>query len=1248
MRTTRPTNQVSHALFLLPALIVVILACSASLASAEALSPWWGLTSGSEPTNLQAGHVKDGVQKLTISGTKGSVAVADLQVLVASGFTEGFAVVPYDATVAQMQEALEKVYPSRKVLVSGGPGDEKGTKSYEITFPGQSVELMFANGESAPYFGPPGTEALSCEGAIEPAKCTGQATVAEVSQGSPDGQIVVTAENLGDGSANGAAVPVTVEDRLPAHLEALNVEAITGEGEPNRSHYPGPVSCSLKALKCTFSQSLPAYEEVEMRVSVRVLPGASSAERNAASVAGGGAARPVSVSRPIEVDGSERFGIEDYQLIPENVGGSIDTQAGSHPFQLTSIVTLNSQTSEPQFPGSLLPPGPRTTALPKDIVAELPAGLVGNPTPLAQCTTAQFNAHHGTTAAGINECPTQSVIGIALVAFNDPANLKYEVISVPIFNMKPLDGEPARFGFFAAVVSVMLDASVRTGKDYGVTITSSNITQAAWLLSVKLSFWGVPGDPRHDEQRGYGCLDHLGTCASSTDANPPAFLVLPTSCEAPFETMVHADSWAAAGQPSLQAAPLSYRLPEAVDGCNHLPFAPQVSVAADVPNGSTPTGLTADVHVPQTAALNPEGLAESSVRDIKVTLPEGVVINPAGADGLESCSESQIGFTGLAELDPSVEPGVMTDQFSAVQPSCPNASKIGEATIKTPLLANPLKGFVYLASPQNLREGPRENPFSSLVAMYVVAEDPVSGTLVKLPGRVSLSEAGQITATFENSPELPFEDAELHFFGGERAPLATPAHCGTYTTSASFGPWSGNKPVASTSTFNITSGPNGSACPGAALPFSPSLTGGTVNNQAGSFSPFTMTMSREDGQQNLKSIELHMPPGLSGVLTGIPLCAEAQADAGSCPAASLIGETTVSVGLGGSPFTVTGGQVFLTGPYKGAPFGLSIVNPAKAGPFDLGKVIVRAKLEVDPTTSAVTVTSDSTGPYAIPPSIQGIPLEIKHVNVTINRPGGFTFNPTNCSSQAVTGNLQSIEGATHTLSVPFQATNCAVLKFAPKFTVSTSGKTSRSKGASLSVKLTYPKAPFGSQANIARVKVDLPKQLPSRLTTLQKACTAAQFELNPANCPKASFIGHAKATTPLIPVPLEGPAIFVSHGGEAFPSLIVVLQGYGVTLDLVGSTFISKAGITSSTFKTVPDAPVGSFELTLPEGKYSALAANGNLCKSKLAMPTEFVAQNGAKINQSTPIKATGCKKVKKKKAQHHKKAGRRSKKGKK
>jgi hypothetical protein len=385
----------------------------------------------------------------------------------------------------------------------------------------------------------------------------------------------------------------------------------------------------------------------------------------------------------------------------------------------------------------------------------------------------------------------------------------------------------------------------------------------------------------------------------------------------------------------------------------------------------------------------------------------------------------------------------------------------------------------------------------------------------------------------------------------------------------------------------------------------------------------------------------------------VPLCGEAQANAGTCGAESLIGEATVGAGVGSDPFTVTGGKVYLTGPYKGAPFGLSIVVPAVAGPYNLGNIVVRAAIYIDPITAQVTVVSDP-----LPQIIDGIPIRLRTVNVDIDRPG-FTFNPTNCDPMAVTGTISGAEGASAAVSSRFQVGDCAALKFEPKLTASTSGKTSKANGASLHVKLVPPhEGPQSStsggttgsasgtsgssgsasgssapteEANIARVKVDLPKQLPSRLTTLQKACTAVVFDANPAACPAASVVASAKAITPILPVPLEGPAYFVSHGNEAFPQLILVLQGYGITIDLVGDTFISKAGITSSTFAHVPDAPVSSFELTLPQGKFSALTANANLCtvKGGLKMPTEFVAQNGAVIHQSTPISVSGCPKAK-------------------
>jgi hypothetical protein len=1217
--------------FICLAAACLLAAMGAQLASAAPELPWWGLSTGARPTDLRSGDGQNNVQHLTISATKGDVAIVEPKSLnevnIGQRSFEDLlgTVVPYNATAAQMQKAFEKVFPSRKVTVTGGPGDETGSSAYTITFPSQQVEAVVASSGLSAHFG---GESLSCEGAAG-SGCSGEATVSVVSSGKPDGQIIVSAENLGDAGASASVAPVRIADKLPGGLEAVAIEGVAGGDENSLSR--GSVACSLASLTCAYEAGtyrnlheevvpkvIEPYDPMEVRIAVVPRAGAVNGEQNSATISGGGAPRAVSASHAIELNGSERFGIEEYTLVPENADGTIDTQAGSHPFQLTTVINLNTGQPENELP--------RATRLPKDLISNLPAGLIGNPTPLPQCTDQQFNQQISAEGNVATACPLQTAIGVAVVTAAGPT-VGFHTFTDPIFNMQPRPGEPARFAFkVAGFTPVYLDASVRTGGDYGVTVGAYNIDQTAWLLSSKLTFWGVPGDPRHDFDRGWQCLEKFGVCPPSTATSPPPFLALPTSCEAPYESTLRGDSWASPGDPQQLAETLSYRLPEALDGCNHLPFDPSITVAPDVPNGSSATGLTVGVHVSQSATLNPEGLAESTLRDTTVALPDGVALNPAGADGLEACSETEVGFTGVQGA---------TDLFTAGLPApfCPDASKIGTVKIRTPLLPNALEGAVYLAQQD-------ENPFGSLVAMYMVAQDPVSGTLVKLPGVVHLDEqSGRVVATFENTPELPFEELELHFFGGERAPLGTPAACGAYVTEAAFTPWSGNETVHPSSTFDITSGPNGKPC-ASPLPFAPSLTAGTTSIQAGGFTPFTMTMGREDGEQNLRSIVLHMPPGMSGTLSTVKLCAEAQANVGTCGPESQIGETIVSVGLGGDPFTVTGGKVYITGPYKGAPFGLSIVNPAKAGPFDLGDVVVRAKIDVDPETAALTITTDTEGPYKIPTIIDGIPLQIKHINVSVNRPG-FTFNPTNCSPLAIAATLDSAEGTTRNLSLPFQATNCAVLAFKPTLSASTSGKTSRANGASLTVKLGYPAGPY--DANISRVKVELPKQLPSRLTTLQKACPAQVFEANPANCPAASVIGHATATTPVLPVPLTGPAIFVSHGGEAFPSLIVVLQGYGVTVHLVGSTFISKAGITSSTFKTVPDVPVGTFELTLPQGPYSALAANGNLCKTKLAMPTEFVGQNGALIKTTTKIQPTGCPKAKK--ATHKKKT--RKKKGK-
>jgi hypothetical protein len=1036
------------------------------------------------------------------------------------------------------------------------------------------------------------------------------------------------AEDLGDANVNDVATPVTVTDLLPPGLKAL---AIAGTRPKINNVVSLP--CSLVQLSCMMTgETMLPYEQIEVRIKVEVLEGASSAEKNEVSVSGGGASR-ASLARPLRISSEETpFGLENYELRGEEEGGALATQAGSHPFQVTATFGLNQGSDTAPFNQKPPKAEVQPVGLVKNIETKLPPGMVGNPVPFPRCTLDQFLKASQTE----NECSPQTAVGLASVTIFEPVNIGHATFTQPIFNLQPSFGEPARFGFnvVAGGVPVILDTSVRSGpgEDYGVTVSSTNITEIAGLLGAEVTFWGVPGDPRHDELRGWGCLNEaLGVlihppCLHFDEPRPPSLLTMPASCTGSLRSSAEVDSWT---QPDVFGTYLPEEPLQALDGCNRVLFTPSMSAEATTDRASAPSGLDFNLDFHDEGLTSTAGLAQSQLNKTVVRLPDGLTINPSAGVGLGGCTPADYARETLYSI-----PGA----------GCPNNSKLGTVEIETPLLTQKIHGAIYIAQPF-------DNPSHSLVALYVVAKSAETGVLVKLVGKVEPNPVtGQLTTVFENNPQLPFDHFNFHFREGQQAPLISPQVCGTYTTQALLTPWSEPTAVLTdTSSFQVTKGSDGGPCPsGGVPPFNPGIEAGQVNNNAGSFSPFYLHLTRTDAEQEIAGFSTNLPSGLTGDLSGIPYCPEASIEAArhktgakeqaepSCPAASQVGHTLVGTGVG-AVLAYVPGKIYLAGPFHGAPFSLVSVTSAVVGPFDLGTVVLRFGLTIDPYTARVSVTPTSSEP--IPTILDGIVTHVRDIRVYIDRTH-FTLNPTSCNPLAIGSTLTSNLGAAKTVTSPFQASNCQGLAFKPIFKVSTTGKTSRANGASLKVKLTYPP---GAQANISKVKVDLPKQLPSRLTTLQKACTAAQFESNPAGCPPASLIGHAKAITPLIPVPLEGPAYFVSHGGEAFPSLILVLQGYGVTIDLVGSTFINKAGITSSTFKTVPDQPVGSFELTLPQGKFSALAANGNLCKTKLVMPTQFDAQNGASVHQTTKIAVTGCPKAKK--AKHKKAAKHRGKK---
>jgi hypothetical protein len=1048
------------------------------------------------------------------------------------------------------------------------------------------------------------------------------------------GQIVINVLNVGAGLSDG---PVTVTDTLPPGLEATDAGALhngnLGRGAANVDHHlwecagTTVVTCTNNATEMpglagggggvntpTFGlRGREADGNLDPQIAIAVnVTGSPAVAANRVTIAGGGAFAPASTSEPVVISPAPPggFAIAGWDGWFSNADGTLDTQAGSHPYAATFSLNFATVATPTGLAGYGLPGGNEA----RSIEATLPAGFVGDPSAVPQCSGVLLSEE---------KCPLASQIGLLEVYVTGGAPFRARV-----FNIVPPAGVPAEFAAIIAGIVTTFDASVRSGGDYGITEHINNIPRKNLLANV-LTLWGVPADHSHDRFRtgaDGGCKEANGKivpeegegglqCVPSTAPLKP-FLTLPTACGAPQPFSLRLNTWqdGAYGPFSTFLTHDSSGSPVGFTGCEQLGFAPLITTAPDTASADTPAGLTVEVKPPIGGLSEPGGLSTSDIQNTTVTLPAGLVINPGQAAGLQACQASQA-RVGDGVDDP---------------PVCPLASKIGVVEIETPLLPHSLKGNVFIlqSNPPNLE-------------MLVAASG--EGVNLKLVGNVHLDEAtGRLTSTFSGTPELPFTNFMLSFSGGAQAALDTPTQCGTYSSSADFSPWSSPflADFLTGSSFQVTSGPNGGPCPASPMPFAPSLTAGSTTDQAGAFTNFSLLLQRGDGQQRIERLQFREPAGLAGMISNVPLCAEPQASQGACPDSSKIGHAAVASGPGPYPLTIPQpghpeSPIYLTGPYQGAPFGLSILTHVIAGPFNLGDIVTRAKIEIDRTTAQITVTTDP-----LPQIVAGVPTDLRLIDSVIDRPN-FLFNPTNCSPQEFTGTAWGTPppgaggpGATAAVSSHFGIGSCRELGFHPNFSVFTSARTSKAQGASLTAKLSYPKAPQGTQAEISKVKVELPLQLPSQLKTLQKACIDKVFEANPAACPPESIIGHAVVHTQLLPVPLTGPAYFVSHGGEAFPSLTMVLQGYGVKIELVGATLI-RNGITSTTFKTVPDVPFEDFELTLPQGKYAALAANlpakanGNLCGQKLVMPIEMIAQNGLETHQNTPITVTGCPKAK-------------------
>jgi hypothetical protein len=1163
----------------LVAAALCLLAIPVASASA-APSPWWQVLTGSRPTNLW--EPTDNVQEIQTeigefppfgegAGAKievGGKAVGCLGTanFLGTAICESEFGFPPDETAAQLEATLESAYGTSAVAVSGGP------VGVLTEFPGvgaASVKLLNAGGS---------------------------------------GSLVLTITNLGDAAMDATGTPLTIVDELPDGVEATGVEAFAGvQGSA------GPVECTVEAndlVSCTFAEVLPSYEAIEIEIQASVIGAPPVAGAPGRVTVSGGNAADASAVQAVKISPEQTpFGLEQFSAQAEEEGGGLSAQAGRHPFQLTTTIQLN---SGPVVAGATRRDAKvEQPALPRNVRFELPAGLVGNATSVARCPTKNF------FALRVEEnCPANTAIGVASVTVVEPQSLGLVRIPVPVFNLPPAAGEPARFGFIVAAAPV---------------VSVNNATQLAQFLSSTVSLWGAPGDPRHDSSRGWYCVDtESGTpCERPADLAETAFLRQPVSCATPLDFKAEIEPW---NVPLGSVIERGGFFGGSLSGCNQIPFDPTIAAAPTTRFTDSSSGLDFRLQMPNSGLLAKDAVAEGQAKKVEVALPKGMTINPAEGEGLVGCSPAD-----LARETASSEPGA----------GCPETSKIGDVQVSTPLLEEEASGSLYVATPH-------DNPFDSLIALYLVARIPDRGILVKQAGRVQADPAsGQLTTTFDDLPQLPFSTFKLHFREGDRAPLVTPPGCGTYDVVARFTPWSAADPdhptpgeiVTRTSSFRVERGVGGGSCPsGDSRPLHPGLNAGTVNNAAGKYSPFYLRLTRNDGEQEFTNFSIKLPPGVTGKLAGIPFCpdqaiAAATARTGvnggqeelespSCPASSRVGRTLVGAGVGGS-LTYVPGKVYLAGPYHGSALSVVAITAAKVGPFDLGTVVIRESLKVNPETAQVFV--DATGSDPIPHIIQGIPVHARDIRVYADRPD-FVLNPTSCARTSTAATVlgsgadfaSALDDQPVAVTVPFQAASCASLGFKPKLSLSLKGGTKRSDTPRLKAVVTARKG----DANIGAAEVTLPRSEFLEQAHIRTVCTRVQFAAGGGNgekCPAASIYGRAKAVTPLLDEPLAGP-VYLRSSSHKLPDLVVALHSGKIDINLAGRIDSVENGRIRNTFEAVPDAPVTKFTLEMQGGRKGLLVNSTNLCKRKHRAIAAFSGQNGKRyeINPELKVRCGG------------------------
>jgi hypothetical protein len=899
------------------------------------------------------------------------------------------------------------------------------------------------------------------------------------------------------------------------------------------------------------------------------------------------------------------FGLKDFSVGAFNEDGSPARQAGSHPFALTTSFEVNTKLNaeEEEIPDGQI----------KDARFYLPPGLIGSRTAVPQCTTAEFLTIDEARPA----CPDNTAIGYTKVRVINASGF----FIAAVYNLVPPPGVAAKLGFVArAGVPVTAEIGINGEEPNELVGSALNIVQAVNFFSAELTIWGIPAAHSHDPFRGR-CLDKtpnlLGEPVSEgicdTGAAEVPFLTLPRSCTGPLESFYELVSWQ---DPDAEPVEGSAQAP-GMTGCSKLGFGPKIAAKPTTSSAESASGLDFEIDINDEGINNPTGLANSDVEDLAVAMPAGMTLNPSAANGLSTCSEEAYEAEALGNQ------------------SCPEASKIGEIEVQSPILAKgeTLKGAVYLAE-----QG--KNPFESLLALYVVIKDPVLGVLVKRAGVVEPEEggpnAGQIFTVFEGFPQVPFSHLHFRFTEGARAPLITPPTCGTYATEAEFFPWAApEEPLLATASFDISSGVNGGPCPaGGVPPFTPHFEAGSLNNNAGAYSPFQMRLTRSDGEQEMTRFDAVLPKGMSAKLAGLGRCPEsaialAKAKSGreeianpSCPANSQIGTTLAGAGVGGV-LTYVPGRLYMGGPFAGDPLSVIAITPDVAGPFDVGTTVVHEALAVDPETAEVKVDGAHSDP--IPHILKGIPLKLRDLRVITDRPN-FTLNPTSCARKEAKATLfgsfldvfSSADDQPANLSARYQAASCASLKFKPKLALKLKGGTKRGAHPALRATVTYP--PGAGYANTAKAVVTLPHSEFLEQSHIRTVCTRVQFAA--AQCPPGSIYGHARAFSPILDEPEEGP-VYLRSSNHPLPDLVLALHGL-LDFNAVGRIDSRNARIRTS-FETVPDVPLSKVVLEMQGDKKGLLVNSRDLCAGDPAHALSvFTAQSG-KVFEEKPVVKAGC-----------------------